>query len=124
MSSRSRRRPWSGHRSARERLWRLAREIAATKHVSLRTYTGLEYTSSGVQNIRAVFLLWPWPAIWMSPEVCSSHPAAPSYRTEGVKAPEGAAPIGADKYPLFRELVGSAQFMEFPAAVLEGRPYP
>ena len=36
----------------------LAREIAAARHATLRSYTGLEYTTSGVQNIRAVFLLW------------------------------------------------------------------
>ncbi len=103
----------------------LAREIAETKHVSLRTYTGLEYTNSGVQNIRAVFLLWAIAGHLDVPGGLVIAPRPPSYRTGApVKAPDGAAPIGADKYPLFRELVGSAQFMEFPAAVLEGRPYP
>ena len=103
----------------------LAREIAETKHVSLRTYTGLEYTNSGVQNIRAVFLLWAIAGHLDVPGGLLIAPRAPSYRPSApVKAPGGAAPIGADKYPLFRELVGSAQFMEFPAAVLEGKPYP
>ena len=103
----------------------LAREIAETKHVSLRTYTGLEYTNSGVQNIRAVFLLWAIAGHLDVPGGLLIAPRAPSYRSSArVKAPEGAAPIGGDKYPLFRELVGSAQFMEFPAAVLEGKPYP
>ena len=103
----------------------LAREIAETKHVSLRTYTGLEYTNSGVQNIRAVFLLWAIAGHLDVPGGLLIAPRAPSYRPSArVKAPDGAAPIGGDKYPLFRELVGSAQFMEFPAAVLEGNPYP
>jgi anaerobic selenocysteine-containing dehydrogenase len=103
----------------------LAREIAETKHVSLRTYTGLEYTNSGVQNIRAVFLLWAIAGHLDVPGGLLIAPRAPSYRPSArVKAPEGAAPIGGDKYPLFRELAGSAQFMEFPAAVLEGKPYP
>jgi len=103
----------------------LAREIAGTKHVSLRTYTGLEYTNSGVQNIRAVFLLW---ALAGHLDVAGGMLIAPrplSYRARpSVKVPGGAPPIGADRYPLFQEIVGSAQFMEFPAAVLEGKPYP
>ena len=36
----------------------LAREIATTGKVCLHTYTGLEYTNSGVQNIRALYILW------------------------------------------------------------------
>lgn len=103
----------------------LAREIALTRHVSLRTYTGLEYTNSGVQNIRAVFLLWALAGHLDVPGGMLIAPRTPSYRAgPPVKAPDGAAAIGADKYPLFREIVGGAQFMEFPAAVLEGKPYP
>ena len=103
----------------------LAREIAATKHVSLRMYTGLEYTSSGVQNIRAVYLLMALAGHLDVPGGLLIARPPSSYRTRtGVRPPEGVAPIGADKYPVFRELVGNAQFMEFPAAVLEGRPYP
>jgi anaerobic selenocysteine-containing dehydrogenase len=38
--------------------------------------------------------------------------------------PQGVKPIGADKYPLFCDLLKSAQFMEAPRAILEGDPYP
>lgn len=33
-------------------------------------------------------------------------------------------PIGAKEYPLYYQLTGLAQFMEFPKAVLEEKPYP
>jgi anaerobic selenocysteine-containing dehydrogenase len=110
---------------AKETVVALAREIAATRHISLRMYTGLEYTNSGVQNIRAVYLLWALAGHLDVPGGLLIGGLPASYRNHrGVRMPDGAAPIGADKYPLFRELVKNAQFMEFPAAVLEGRPYP
>lgn len=103
----------------------LAREIAATKHVSLRMYTGLEYTNSGVQNIRAVYLLWALAGhLDVAGGLLIAAPAQ-SFRTlVKVGPPEGAKAIGSAEYPLFYELVGNAQFMEFPKAVLEDKPYP
>ncbi len=103
----------------------LAREIATTKHVSLKTYTGLEYTTSGVQNIRAVYLLMALAGHLDVPGGLLIGPPPPWYgnRTH-MKAPDEVARIGQDRYPLFEELVHNAQFMEFPAAVLEGKPYP
>lgn len=103
----------------------LAREIASTKHVSLRTYTGLEYTNSGVQNIRAVYILWALTGHLDTAGGLVIGGPPPSYRTpEVTRPPENVKPIGADSYPLFHELVGTAQFMDLPAAVLEGKPYP
>ena len=103
----------------------LAREIATTERVSLRMYTGLEYTNSGVQNIRAVYLIWAIAGHLDTPGGLVMAPPPPWYgNPRNVKAPDGVARIGGDKYPLFRDLVKSAQFMEFPAAVLEDRPYP
>ena len=103
----------------------LAREIATTKHVSLRMYTGLEYTTSGVQNIRAVYLLMALAGHLDVPGGLLIGPPAPWYGNQtGVKVPDEVAQIGDDKYPVFGDLVKNAQFMEFPAAVLEGRPYP
>ena len=103
----------------------LAREIATTKHVSLKTYTGLEYTTSGVQNIRAVYLLMALAGHLDVPGGLLIGPPPPWYgNPTNMKAPDEVARIGEDKYPLFGDLVKNAQFMEFPAAVLEGRPYP
>jgi anaerobic selenocysteine-containing dehydrogenase len=103
----------------------LAREIATTKHVSLRMYTGLEYTNSGVQNIRAVYLLWALAGHLDVPGGLLIAPPAQPFRTPMKdRPPEETKAIGSNEYPLFWELVGNAQFMEFPKAVLEDTPYP
>ncbi len=101
----------------------LARELATTKHVSLRTYTGLEYSNSGVQNIRAVFLIWALTGQLDVPGgLYISLPPSPVDTYE--YPPPEALPLGAAEYPLFHEFTGAAQFMEFPKAVLKGDPYP
>jgi anaerobic selenocysteine-containing dehydrogenase len=102
----------------------LAREIAKTEGVSLRTYTGLEYTNSGVQNIRGLYILWALTGNLDVPGgLCLSAPPSPAQQ-EKIEAPAGMPPIGAEEYPLFYELTKSAHFMEFPRAALEGKPYP
>lgn len=104
---------------------RTARAIATTRGTTLSTYTGLEYSDSGVQSIRAVLILWG---------ICGhlDQPGGLVLRAKGkrlynrtdVEPPKGVKPIGADKYPLFCELTKSAQFMEAPRAILNGDPYP
>ena len=109
----------------RETIVALAREIAGAKGASLVMYTGLEYTNSGVQNIRAVLGLW---GITGNIDV----PGGLVFRPRGkarfprirLDPPKGVKPIGADKYPLFCEMLQSAQFMEAPRAILKGDPYP
>ncbi len=103
----------------------LAREIAETKHVSLIMYTGLEYTNSGVQNIRAVLLLWALTGNLDVPGGLRVLPTANrGIEAEHIKPPQDIPRIGAKEYPLFNELVGNAQYMELPKAVLRGDPYP
>ena len=46
------------HRDPRGSIRRAARAIAQPGGSALLSYTGLEYTTSGVQNIRAVMTLW------------------------------------------------------------------
>ena len=102
-----------------------AREIAATKHSSLVMYTGLEYTNSGVQNIRAVFLLWALTGNFDVPGgLLIGQPNPPTMGPNGIKPPTGIKPIGSTEYPLFYELIGNAQYMELPKAVLTDIPYP
>jgi len=103
----------------------LAREIATAERVSLRTYTGLEYTNSGVQNIRAVYLLWALTGHLDVPGglLITPLPRPPLQRAE-IPVPDGVLPIGAREYPLFYELTGSAQYLELPKAVLHDDPYP
>ncbi|ATW28921.1 dehydrogenase [Candidatus Formimonas warabiya] len=108
-----------------EQVISLAREIAQVRPATLRTYTGLEYSNSGVQNIRAAFILW---AITGNLDVPGGLTIGlpPRLPMEGadIPLPSGPLPFGGEKYPLFYALTGSAHFMEFPRAVLEGKPYP
>ena len=102
-----------------------ARAIATAKHATLSMYTGLEYTDSGVQNLRAVFILFAITGNLDVPGgiMLRAKRKAP-YRRTNIAPPAGVKPIGCDKYPLFCEYTKSAQFMEAPRAILEGDPYP
>ncbi|WP_094606680.1 Acetylene hydratase [Sporomusa silvacetica DSM 10669] len=103
----------------------LAREIATAKPATIRTYTGLEYSNSGVQTIRAVYILWAITGNLDVPGGLYINLAPPlSFDKPSFPRPETKLPIGAEEYPLFYHLTGCAQFLEFPKAVLEGKPYP
>ncbi|MEN6349433.1 MAG: molybdopterin-dependent oxidoreductase [Syntrophomonas sp.] len=108
----------------KEQVVSLAREIAASHPVTLRTYTGLEYSNSGVQNIRAVLILWALTGNLDVPGgLTIGLPPQKPMEQEDILCSK-IKPFGAEKYSLFYELTGSAHFMEFPRAVLEGEPYP
>jgi anaerobic selenocysteine-containing dehydrogenase len=103
----------------------LARELVSAKHATLRTYTGLEYSNSGVQTIRAVFILWALTGNLDVPGGLNINPLPPSTMERApVERPKGVAAIGSKEYPLFHQLTGLAQFIEFPKAVLQADPYP
>ena len=105
----------------------LAREIAGARGAAFLGYSGLEYTTSAVQNIRAILILWavtgnidvPGGVLFAAPadrfSVSSRHRLDP---------PGGPAPVGASAYPLYHYFRKEAQAMELPAAILENRPYP
>jgi anaerobic selenocysteine-containing dehydrogenase len=112
-------------RVPRETITELARSIAGAKGASMYMYTGLEYTNSGVQNIRAALCLWAITGNIDVPGGLVFRPRSPGrFNRVNLDPPEGVKPIGADKYPLFCDLLKSAQFMEAPRAILEGDPYP
>ncbi|MDD3653038.1 MAG: molybdopterin-dependent oxidoreductase, partial [Desulfotomaculaceae bacterium] len=103
----------------------LAREIATTKGVGLYAYTDLESSNSGVQNIRALYILWAITGNIDVPGGLYITPAPPSlFQREKYEQPGGVRAIGAAEYPLFNELTGCAHYMELPKAVLTGKPYP
>ena len=112
-------------RVPKETIADLARSIAKAKAASLAMYTGLEYTSSGVQNIRAVLSLWAITGNLDVPGGLVFRPRSPvRFPRVGLEPPKGVKPIGADKYPLFCDVLKAAQFMEAPRAILKGDPYP
>ncbi|MDT3701251.1 MAG: molybdopterin-dependent oxidoreductase [Thermincola sp.] len=102
----------------------IAREIAC-KRSSYLMYTGLEYTNSGVQNIRAVMILFAITGNLDTPGgiLLNEQPRLALEKPE-IKVSNGVKPVGANKYPLFYEYTDSAHFMEARQAILEDDPYP
>jgi anaerobic selenocysteine-containing dehydrogenase len=106
---------------------RTARALAKARGAALVSYTGLEYTNSGTQNIRAVLILWaltgnldvPGGKVIKMPE--SEFHMNRSMRLE---PPAGVDPIGKYKYPIYHLYRKEAHAMELPDAILHGDPYP
>lgn len=112
-------------RVPKETISAIAREIAGAKGASLVMYTGLEYTNSGVQNIRSVLSLWAITGNLDVPGGLVFRPRNPvRFPRVSLEPPKGVKPIGADKHPLFCDVLKAAQFMEAPRAILKGDPYP
>ncbi len=103
----------------------LARAVAGAKGCSILTYTGLEYSDSGLQAIRAVWTL----------QAVAGHLDAPGgklFKMRGrartgripteppTSAPE---PIGAKEYPLYHAVRRELHAGLIPRAVLEAKPY-
>jgi anaerobic selenocysteine-containing dehydrogenase len=112
-------------RVPKETISAMAREIAGANGASLVMYTGLEYTNSGVQNIRAALSLWAITGNLDVPGGLVFRPRSPvRFPRISLEPPKNAKPIGADRYPLFCDVLKAAQFMEAPRAILKGDPYP
>ena len=104
----------------------LARALARAQGCSILTYTGLEYSDSGVQAIRAVLTL----------QALAGHLDVPGgklfkmqdrFRTNRLLTPppeHARPPIGAAEYPVYYDVRREAHAALFPRAILEGKPYP
>lgn len=104
----------------------LARAVAGAQGCAVLTYTGLEYSDTGLQAIRAVWAL----------QALAGHLDAPGgklFRDRDrprlnrlvTEPPAGAPePIGAQEYPLYREVRNEAHGALLPRAILEDQPYP
>ncbi len=109
-----------------ETIRELARAIVAAKGAALVSYSGLEYTNSGVQNIRATKILWALAGQLDAPGgLMFTMPGADFEPHRLLLAPpKGVDPIGKDKYPLYHLFRNEAHSMELPRAILESDPYP
>jgi anaerobic selenocysteine-containing dehydrogenase len=106
------------------RIERLAEDLARPR-TSLLLHTGLEYTNSGVQNIRAILIFWGLAGNLDRPGGLVFRMPQPSpIRRNRIEPPQGKGAIGSDRHPLYCDLNRSGQFMELPRAVLQGDPYP
>jgi anaerobic selenocysteine-containing dehydrogenase len=103
---------------------RLAIDFCRLK-TALFLHTGLEYTDSGVQNIRAVLILLALSGNLDQPGgLVFRMPQALPIRRNLIPRPLGKAAIGSDRHPLYCDLNKSGHFMEVPRAILKGEPYP
>ena len=106
-----------------ERIKTLAEDLAKPK-TSLLLHTGLEYTNSGVQNIRAILIFWALAGNLDRPGgLVFRMPQASPIRRNRIDSPKGKPAIGSDRHSLYCDLNRSGHFMELPRAILDGDPY-
>jgi len=107
-----------------ERIERLAKDLSQLRTSPL-IHTGLEYTNSGLQNIRAILTLWALSGNFdRSGGLVFRMPGSSLIRRNKIDLPKGRPAIGSDRYPLYCDLNRSGQFLEVPRAILKGDPYP
>jgi anaerobic selenocysteine-containing dehydrogenase len=107
-----------------ERIERLAEDLSREK-TSILLHTGLEYTNSGVQNIRAILILWALSGNFDRPGGLVFRMAQPTLlRRNRIAPPQGRPAVGSDRHPLYCDLNKSGHFLELPRAILRGDPYP
>jgi anaerobic selenocysteine-containing dehydrogenase len=111
-------------RVPRKTLFELAGLMSSTEKIAFLSYTGLEYSNTGVQTIRALLTLWALTGhldVEGGQQIRMPYPVP--FQKPNVHFPTGVPPIGKDKHPFYFQLTNSAQFMEFPRSVLDEDPY-
>jgi anaerobic selenocysteine-containing dehydrogenase len=106
---------------------RVARAIRGAGGASLLSYTGLEYTTSGVQNIRAVMTLWALSGNLDVPGGNLIKMPDTDFKVSSrrrIEPPSGVEPVGKSAYPLYHHYRKEAHAMELPRAILHDDPYP
>lgn len=104
----------------------LARRIASARGVSQLMYTGMEFSSSGVQAIRATLVLWALAGQLDSPGgLCFSMPGNrfPVNREGLVRNPVANPRLGRDRFPVYVHYRDEAHAIALPDSVLKGDPY-
>jgi cysteine desulfurase NifS len=104
----------------------LARKLARARGACPVMYTGLEYSDSGVQAIRAVFTLWaaagqldvPGGLLFRMKEN-----QFPINRGGLVSNPDVRKALGRDRFPVYSTYRGESHAIALPDSVLKGEPY-
>jgi anaerobic selenocysteine-containing dehydrogenase len=106
----------------------LAERIADAEGASYIMYTGLEYTKSGVQNIRAVMVLWALAGqldveggrCFLGQGRTLTLPTVHQLASPGVEKS-----VGKDKFPVYAHYCGGEPHASLlPGAIIDGDPYP
>ncbi len=104
----------------------LARRIARARGACPIMYTGLEYSDSGVQAIRAVFTLWALAGQLDVPgglAIRMRQNAFPINRGGLIRNPDGRKALGRDRFPVYSLYRGESHAIALPDSVLKGEPY-
>lgn len=109
-----------------EKVRELAHAMACAQGCSILTYTGLEYSDSGVQAIRALYTLQALAGHLDAPGGKLFKPRNRLRLNRNLTPPPANArpPIGAEEYPIYYEVRKEAHAALFHRAILEGKPYP
>jgi anaerobic selenocysteine-containing dehydrogenase len=104
----------------------LAQQISEVEGCSILMYSGLEYSNSGVQAIRAV---WTLQALAGHLDVPGGKlfkmPNRPQLNRLLTEPPQNVRPpIGLTEYPLYNAVRNEAHAVMLPQAILESKPYP
>jgi cysteine desulfurase NifS len=109
-----------------ETLRSLARRIATARGACPVMYTGLEYSDSGVQAIRAVLILWALAGQLDVPGgllLRMKENLFPQNRSRLIANPDLGKALGRDRFPVYSAYRGESHAITLPPAVLDGEPY-
>ncbi|MCP4457974.1 MAG: aminotransferase class V-fold PLP-dependent enzyme [Cytophagales bacterium] len=104
----------------------LARQIVSADGAAPVMYTGLEYTNSGVQNIRATFVLWAMAGQLDVPGGrCFSmkENQFPINKSGLIPNPDMKKALGQDRFPVYSAYRGESHAISLPESVLKSNPY-
>ena len=105
----------------------LARRLAQAHGASPVMYSGLEYSDSGVQAIRATMVLWALAGQLDVPGgrcFTMRENIFPINRDGLIPNPDVKKALGRDRFPVYSLYRGESHANALPAAVLQGQPYP
>ncbi|MGD8893357.1 MAG: molybdopterin-dependent oxidoreductase, partial [Desulfobacterales bacterium] len=106
----------------------LARDLAKANGATKLMYTGMEYSHTGVQGIRASFILWALAGQLDVPGgLCFLMPdnQFPINRDDHIPNPgDVSSRIGGDHFPIYIKYRDEAHAIALPESVLNGNPYP
>ncbi len=105
----------------------LARRLASARGACPIMYTGLEYSDTGVQAIRAVHTLWALSGQLDVPGgllIRMRDNQFPQNRRHLLANPAPDRALGRDRFPVYSQYRGESHAISLPDAVLKGEPYP
>lgn len=105
---------------------KLARRIAEANGASPVMYSGLEYSDSGVQAIRATMVLWALAGQLDVPGGrCFNmrQNQFPLNKGDHIPNPDLKKALGRDKFPVYSSYRGESHAIVLPDSVIHGKPY-